>query len=100
MQNKKFITKNLKFLKYFYSTKTLVLVEHNNKILSPSTFNTFSAAKKLGGKISALVVGQNINYVSGTKLSTSFRASRFERCFAYQSFHSLRRLRREYQQVE
>jgi electron transfer flavoprotein alpha subunit len=64
MKNKIFISKNLKILKNFYTTKTLVLVEHNNKILSQSTFHTFTAAKKLGGKISALVVGQNINYVS------------------------------------
>ncbi|CAG4954464.1 unnamed protein product [Colias eurytheme] len=36
---------------------TLVLAEHNNEALLPATQNAISAAKKIGGEISVLVVG-------------------------------------------
>jgi len=36
---------------------TLVLVEHNNEQLTPITLNTITAAAKMGGEISCLVVG-------------------------------------------
>ncbi|XP_038208134.1 electron transfer flavoprotein subunit alpha, mitochondrial [Zerene cesonia] len=36
---------------------TLVLAEHNNEVLLPATQNAISAAKKIGGEISVLVVG-------------------------------------------
>lgn len=39
------------------SKSTLVVAEHNNKVLNPGTLNTISAAKKIGGEITVLVAG-------------------------------------------
>jgi len=36
---------------------TLIIAEHNNETLSPITQNALTAAKKLGGEVSVLVVG-------------------------------------------
>ncbi|XP_061577832.1 electron transfer flavoprotein subunit alpha, mitochondrial [Cololabis saira] len=38
---------------------TLVIAEHNNEKLTPITLNAISAANKLGGDVSCLVVGTN-----------------------------------------
>lgn len=43
---------------------TLVLAEHNNEVLSPATQNALSAAKKIGGDVSVLVVGTKCGPVS------------------------------------
>ncbi|PWT74893.1 MAG: electron transfer flavoprotein subunit alpha [Proteobacteria bacterium] len=37
---------------------TLVIAEHDNKVLKPSTLNTVTAAVKLGGPVEILVAGQ------------------------------------------
>ena len=39
------------------NASTLVVAEHNNEALIPSTLNTITAAKKLGGDVSCLVAG-------------------------------------------
>jgi electron transfer flavoprotein alpha subunit len=49
-------------LKRFQST--LVIAEHNNEKLLPITQNAITAAKKLGGGISVLVVGTKCGPVS------------------------------------
>ncbi|KAF6216590.1 hypothetical protein GE061_000933 [Apolygus lucorum] len=38
---------------------TLVIAEHNNDALAPITRNTLTAASKIGGDVSVLVVGEN-----------------------------------------
>ncbi|CAJ0642491.1 12764_t:CDS:2 [Entrophospora sp. SA101] len=38
---------------------TLLLVEHKNKKISPSTLNALTAANKLGGSVTALVAGED-----------------------------------------
>lgn len=38
---------------------TLVVVEHDNKALTPITLNALTAAKQLGGEVSCLVAGHN-----------------------------------------
>jgi len=38
---------------------TLVIAEHNNEALAPITRNTLTAASKIGGDVSVLVVGEN-----------------------------------------
>jgi electron transfer flavoprotein alpha subunit len=43
---------------------TLVIAEHNNEKLLPITQNALTAAKKLGGDISVLVVGTKCGAVS------------------------------------
>jgi hypothetical protein len=43
---------------------TLVIAEHNNEKLLPITQNAITAAKKLGGDISVLVVGTKCGTVS------------------------------------
>ena len=43
---------------------TLILVEHNGVDVNPATLNTVTAAKKLGGPIHALVVGDSCQEVS------------------------------------
>lgn len=42
----------------------LVIAEHDNKTLKPSTLNTVSAAKKIGGDIHILVAGQGCQAVA------------------------------------
>jgi len=46
------------------STSTLVLVEHNGAAVDSGTLATFSAAKKLGGPVTALVAGDNVDEVA------------------------------------
>jgi electron transfer flavoprotein alpha subunit len=43
---------------------TLVLVEHNNEKLSPVTLNTVTAATKIGGEVSCLVLGSQCSKVA------------------------------------
>uniref|UniRef100_A0A182NDX7 Electron transfer flavoprotein subunit alpha n=1 Tax=Anopheles dirus TaxID=7168 RepID=A0A182NDX7_9DIPT len=43
---------------------TLVLAEHNNETLNPITANAVTAAKKLGGDVTVLVVGTKVGPVS------------------------------------
>ncbi len=43
---------------------TLVLVEHDNNKLSPSSLHAVTAAKKLGGDITCLVAGTSCESVS------------------------------------
>jgi electron transfer flavoprotein alpha subunit len=52
-----------------------VIAEHNNEKLLPITQNAISAAKKLGGEISVLVVGTKCGAVSiqQSLLFTGFR---------------------------
>ncbi len=38
---------------------TLVIAEHDNNVLKSSTFNTLTAATKMGGEVHILVAGQN-----------------------------------------
>lgn len=42
---------------------TLILAEHNNETLSPITLNAITAAKKVGGPVSCLVVGSKCGSV-------------------------------------
>ena len=39
--------------------KTLIIVEHNNDSVKPSTFSTITAASKISDKIDALIIGYN-----------------------------------------
>ena len=39
--------------------KTLIIVEHNNDSVKPSTFSTITAASKISDKIDALMIGYN-----------------------------------------
>jgi len=43
---------------------TLVIAEHNNEKLNPSTLNTISAAQKVGGDITCLVIGKGCSNVA------------------------------------
>lgn len=43
----------------------MVLTEHNEEKVNPITFNTISAAKKLGGDVTALVCGTDCSKVAG-----------------------------------
>lgn len=43
---------------------TLVIAEHNNEALNPITQNVLTAAKKLGGEITVLVLGTKCGPVS------------------------------------
>ena len=43
---------------------TLVIADHNNEALTPITLNTITAATKLGGEVSCLVVGSQCAKVS------------------------------------
>ena len=43
--------------------KALVIAEHNNRDLKPSTLNTISAALKLNGDVHVLVAGQDVGSV-------------------------------------
>lgn len=43
---------------------TLVIAEHNNEALTPITLNTITAATKLGGDVSCLVVGSQCGKVA------------------------------------
>ena len=43
----------------------LVIAEHDNKTLKPSTLNTVGAAKALGGEIHVLVAGADCDVVAG-----------------------------------
>lgn len=45
------------------ATKTLVVAEHKDDVLNPSTLNAITAAKALGGGITALVAGSNTDKV-------------------------------------
>lgn len=51
------------FQKQFKST-CLVIAEHDSKVISNGTLSTITAAQKIGGDISVLVVGKNINDVA------------------------------------
>ncbi|XP_033630610.1 electron transfer flavoprotein subunit alpha, mitochondrial-like [Asterias rubens] len=42
---------------------TLVIVEHNNESVIPITFNTLTAAAKVGGEVSCLIAGTNCSKV-------------------------------------
>ncbi len=42
----------------------LVIAEHNNQALNPATFNTITAATKLGGDVEVLVAGHNCKAVA------------------------------------
>jgi electron transfer flavoprotein alpha subunit len=44
--------------------KILVIAEHDNKTLKPSTLNTITAAKQLGGEINVLIAGNNCQGVA------------------------------------
>lgn len=44
--------------------KTLIIAEHDNKVLKPSTLHLVSAAKQLGGDIGVLVAGQDCGQVA------------------------------------
>ena len=46
------------------SASTLVIAEHDNKTVGPITLSAITAAKKLGGDISALVAGTSCGTVS------------------------------------
>eukprot|EP01132_Coremiostelium_polycephalum_P003694 gene3694-4603_t len=50
--------------KNYYSTKCLVVAEHDNSKLLASTLNTITAASKLGGEVSVLVAGSKCNGVA------------------------------------
>ena len=39
--------------------KTLIIVEHNNDSVKPSTYSTITAASKISDKIDALIIGYN-----------------------------------------
>jgi electron transfer flavoprotein alpha subunit len=39
------------------NASTLIVAEHNDEALLPSTLNTITAAKQLGGDVSCLVAG-------------------------------------------
>lgn len=49
-------------LRHLYQARnasTLVIAEHDDKALTPITLNAVTAANKLGGDVTALVVGSN-----------------------------------------
>ena len=46
------------------NASSLVLVEHNGESVTPITYNAISAAKQLGGDITALVAGDNCTKVA------------------------------------
>ncbi|CAG8538624.1 412_t:CDS:2 [Paraglomus occultum] len=48
------------------SVSSLLLVEHKDNNIASSTFNTLTAASKLGGSITALVAGENPEQVATT----------------------------------
>ena len=54
--------------------KALVIAEHNNRDLKPSTLNTISAALKLNGDVHVLVAGQDVGSVikSVSKIDSIF----------------------------
>ncbi|KAK0057620.1 electron transfer flavoprotein subunit alpha mitochondrial [Biomphalaria pfeifferi] len=56
------VSRSIKVLKRCKST--LVIAEHNNEKLTPCTLNTITAATKIGGDISCLVVGSNCSKVA------------------------------------
>ncbi len=43
---------------------TLVVVEHNGDTVMPITYNTLSAAKEIGGDVTALLVGEDCSKVT------------------------------------
>lgn len=43
---------------------TLTIIEHNAGVLAPANLNTLSAAKQLGGPITALVAGSQASKVA------------------------------------
>lgn len=47
------------FLQFRRNASSLVVVEHNGETVSPITYNALSAAKQLGGDITALVAGDS-----------------------------------------
>eukprot|EP00741_Cyanophora_paradoxa_P002379 tig00000076_g2304.t1 len=54
----------VRYLSASGKVKTLVIAEHNNKALKPSTLNTISAAKALGGEVAVLVAGSGCKSVA------------------------------------
>ena len=46
------------------NASTLVIAEHDNKTVGPITLSAITAANKLGGDVSALVVGTSCGKVS------------------------------------
>lgn len=54
------------------NASTLVITEHNDQKLTPITLNAITAANKLGGEVSALVIGSNCGPVSNLDKLTVF----------------------------
>lgn len=48
---------------------TLIIAEHNGESLTKSTLNAVTAAKAIGGEITALVAGSNASKVCTTELA-------------------------------
>ncbi len=46
------------------NASTLVVAEHNGESVTPITYNTLSAAKEIGGDITALLVGEDCSKVT------------------------------------
>ncbi|XP_076443654.1 electron transfer flavoprotein subunit alpha, mitochondrial-like [Babylonia areolata] len=70
--SKQTFLRTLSLLRRYNST--LVIAEHNNEALTPITLNTITAATKLGGEVSCLVVGsqcakvaEEVSKVAGVK---------------------------------
>lgn len=68
--NKKLISKKFLSNSSFKSINSLVIAEHDNNKLTQGTLACITAAQKLGGNISLLIGGSNINNVinSATKV--------------------------------
>ncbi|KAF2070890.1 hypothetical protein CYY_007791 [Polysphondylium violaceum] len=65
LHSKTTLVKNiLNYSNRSYSTSCLVVAEHDNQTIASSTLNTITAASKLGGKVSVLVLGNKCNGVS------------------------------------
>lgn len=46
------------------NASSLVVVEHNGEAVTPITYNTISAAKQLGGDVTALIAGDNCTKIA------------------------------------
>lgn len=46
------------------NASSLVIAEHNGEAVTPLTYNTISAAKQIGGEITALVAGPDCTKVT------------------------------------
>ena len=56
---------NLRHLIASRNASTLVIAEHDNNSLGPITLSAITAARQLGGDVSALVAGTSCGKVSG-----------------------------------